>query len=140
MVEGQVPASGISTLVLDANILIAYLDADDASHAAAVGILTGHRVATFMVSALNLAEVMVYPARAGALDAAQEALSFLDLVVASVDESSVVALASLRSTTGLKTPDVCALCTARDASSPLATLDRRLASVARSIGVEVVTP
>ena len=138
--SAHLPAAlGVSALVLDANVLIAYLDAGDVSNVVATDLLVSNADAGFIVSAVNLAEVLVYPARADALDAARDALSLLDLTIVPLREDDVAALASLRADTDLKMPDVCALWAAQSAHARLATLDRRLAVAARGVGVEVVT-
>lgn len=55
-------------IVLDASVLIAYLDSNDAQHALAEGLLAREIDDDFAASPLTLAEVLVVPVRDGRLD------------------------------------------------------------------------
>ena len=61
-------------IVLDASVLIAYLDAEDAQHQQAESLLEREIDDEFAVNPLTLAEVLVGPSRTGRLDATRSAL------------------------------------------------------------------
>lgn len=67
-------------IVLDASVLIAYLDSDDSHHRVATPLLEREVDDDFSASVLTLAEVFVGPARAGRLDAAVATLRALEVV------------------------------------------------------------
>jgi predicted nucleic acid-binding protein len=81
-------------IVLDASVLIAFLDGDDKHHAAAEQLLTRAIDEDLAVNSLTLAEVLVVPARDGRVDRVLAALQALDVrelpfpadTVASFDE------------------------------------------------------
>jgi predicted nucleic acid-binding protein len=118
-------------IVLDASVLIAHLDADDALHGRASTLLRALAEQQFAASALTLAEVLVGPARAGALERAGAALRRLGVDTVPLLGSSPAALAGLRAATGLRLPDCCVLLAAEEAGAALATFDDRLATAAR---------
>lgn len=116
-------------IVLDAGVLIAVLNKSDAHHAAAVTLLT-ENPPPYLVHPLNLAEVLVGPAKRGQADAVARDLSDIGVQVAELDAGEPLALARLRATWGLKMPDTCVLATAEIYNVRLATFDKRLANVA----------
>ena len=61
-------------IVLDASVIIAHLDGQDAHHRRATTVLAGAVAEGFGVSPLTLAEVLVGPTRAGRLPAALAAV------------------------------------------------------------------
>ena len=112
-------------IVVDASVLIAFLDHSDQHHAAAIELLA--EVQRFVVHPLTLAEVMVHPVRAGVEDDVLARLSAIGMIVSplSVDP---VELARVRVRSGLKMPD-CVVLTSADAyGSEIATFDERLAA------------
>src|SRR5664280_472241 len=120
-------------IVLDASVLIAYLDADDSQHAAAETLLVREIADDFAANPLTLAEVLVVPARDGRLDPVLSVLSVLrDVGVEPLafPADTAVRLAQLRAATGLKMPDCCVLLTAEDAGARVASFDARLAQAA----------
>ena len=102
-------------IVLDASVLIAFLDGDDSHHVAAEGQLAKAVDDNLGVNPLPLAEVLVAPARVGLMDATKAALR--DLEVAELPFPSPVRLARLRATTGLRMPDCCVLLAAEDGAT-----------------------
>jgi len=92
-------------IVVDASVLIAYLDSDDDNHEAAETLLAGAIDDDFGVNTLTLAEVLVVPARDGRLQLVQLALRDLDVRELPFPRDTAVRLAQLRSSTGLKMPD-----------------------------------
>ena len=104
--------------VLDAGVVIAALDADDAHHAAAVNALREARTQgdRLVVLASAYAEALVGPSRRGA-DAVATLDAFLDALPASVEPASrevARGAASLRAVhgRGLRLPDALVLATA----------------------------
>lgn len=121
-------------IVLDAGVLIGLLDAHDAHHDAARELLEKEDP-PYLVHPLTVAEVLVGPARAG-----QEAVVWRDLTGAGVERADLgpdepLTLARLRATHMLKMPDTCVLATADHYGTGLATFDKRLATVADSLGL-----
>jgi predicted nucleic acid-binding protein len=119
------------TVVCDASVLIAHLDAHDAHHAEAGRLLLEHADERLAASVITIAEVLVGPARAGRLADAQRALRDLRLQSVALPADAAPRLAELGATTGLKLPDCCVL-HARDAVTAAAvlTFDARLAAAA----------
>lgn len=126
-------------IVLDASVLIGYLDGDDAHHAAAREILRAAVDEEFGISTLTLAEVLVAPTRTGRLDAVLEVLRELDVEEIAFSSDAAVRLAELRAITGLKMPDCCVLLSASTAGAAVASLDARLLRAASEQGLPVVS-
>lgn len=124
-------------IVVDANVMIAHLDAGDAHHDRAEGLLLATRGDRLGASPVTLAEVLVGPARAERLDRALAALSQLEIATVSLDEHAPVRLAVLRSATGLKLPDCCVLLAAEHSRGEVATFDDGLAGAAHDHGLTV---
>lgn len=124
-------------IVLDASVLIAYLDADDARHGAADG-LFAREIDELGVNTLTLAEVLVAPARRGLVDVVLDILGDLEVVELPIPRGAAVRLASLRAQTGLRMPECCVLLAAGDAEARIATFDRQLARVASDRGIDVL--
>lgn len=126
-------------IVLDASVLIAYLDGDDNHHDRAYTLLAREVDDDFAVNSLTLAEVLVAPAREGRMDAVRAAL--LDLGVAEMASPSetAVSLADLLASTNLKMPDCCVLLAAEHSQARLASFDDRLAAAAIGRGLVAVT-
>lgn len=111
-------------IVVDASVLIAFLDPSDIHHARAVEIL-GDVMPPLFVHPITAAELLVAPMRNGVAD-----LVWNDLVAIGVeiDRTPIdpFQLARLRSSTGLKMPDCCVLTIAAARSATVATFDERL--------------
>jgi len=126
-------------IVLDASVLIAQLDQDDALHAAARERL---RTAVkqrfdFGASTITIAEVLVSPTSSGTLRTARAALRALTVVELPLPSDAAERLAALRVETGLKLPDCCVLLAAEATDGAVLTFDERLASVAAERGLAV---
>lgn len=119
-----------SVIILDASVLIAYLDSDDAQHTLAEELLAREIDDDFAVNPLTLAEVLVIPARDGRLEQVQVALRDLDVQELPFPADSAVKLALLRADTGLKMPDCCVLLTAEAAVARVASFDDQLTRAA----------
>lgn len=116
-------------IVLDASVLIAYLDADDSQHAAAETLLA-REIDDLAADPLTLAEVLVVPVRDNRLDLVLSVLRDLEVEAPPFPADAAVRLAQLRATTRLKMPDCCVLLTAEDAGARVASFDARLAQAA----------
>ncbi len=114
-------------IVLDASVLIAHLDRDDALHAQATARLIELAGEDFGSSAITLAEVLVAPTRSGRLAAAKAALRTLGVQELPLPQDASGRLAKLRVETGLKLPDCCVLLTAESVDGTVLTFDDRLA-------------
>jgi predicted nucleic acid-binding protein len=125
-------------IVLDASVLIAYLDSEDAHHARADTLLAQEIDDDFGASSLTLAEVLVMPARERRLDAAREVLADLDVHELAFPADSAVKLALLRASTSLKMPDCCVLLAAEEVHARVASFDDRLNDAATSRNLVVV--
>lgn len=119
-------------IVLDASVVIAFLDPDDRHHPRAADLLEERAADGFRMHQLTLAEVLVGSVRAGRGNQLLNDLTSIGVVTTS---SEPLTLAELRATTGLKMPDCCVLAVAQHWSLPLATFDEQLARVARDLGV-----
>lgn len=125
--------------VLDASMLIAYLDRKDPHHVDAETVLATLAADELLVHPLTMAEALVGPVSVGRHDIALSVFAALDIDEWSTSRGEPLRLARLRATSGLKLPDCCVLSAAVATRSRIATFDRRLASAARELGVEVVT-
>ncbi len=124
-------------IVIDANVLIAFLDGDDAHHEDAISLFEHRFLDGFAASVLTVAEALVHPTRAGRQDAALASLRTVGVVVVPLDASDAAALARVRSEYRIRMPDAVALYTAMSTGAELATFDASLASVAARAGVIV---
>lgn len=127
-------------IVLDASVLIAYLDAEDVHHAAAEELLVRAIDDDLAANSLTLAEVFVRPAQDGRLNLVREVLGDLEVRELPFPVDSAVRLAQIRASTGLKMPDSCLLLTAEEAAASVASFDERLAQAAVDRGLTVVRP
>jgi predicted nucleic acid-binding protein len=117
-------------IVLDASVLIAFLDSDDTHHAAAEQLLTEAVDDDLAANSLTLAEVLVAPVRNGHLEPVLSALHALEVQELNFPADTAVRLAELRVTTGLKMPDCCVLLAAEEVAASVASFDERLAQAA----------
>jgi predicted nucleic acid-binding protein len=117
-------------IVLDASVLIGFLDSEDNHHAAAEWLLTQAVDDDLAVNSLTLAEVLVAPVRNGRLEPVLPALHALEVQELPFPADTAVRLAQLRVTTGLKMPDCCVLLAAEEAEAGVASFDERLAQAA----------
>jgi predicted nucleic acid-binding protein len=122
-------------IVLDASVLIAYLDAEDAQHHRAESLLAREIDDQFAVNPLTLAEVFVGPARSDRLDEVRSALRELEVMEQPFPSDAAVRLARLRADTGLRMPDCCVLLAAQDAAGRVAAFDDRLIRAAEALGL-----
>lgn len=126
-------------IVLDASVLIAYLDADDAHHRKAEQLLEREVDEDFALSPLTLAEILVGPMRADRFDLAVAVLRELQIVERPFPPEAALRLAQIRTLTGLRMPDCCVLLTAEEAAASVATFDTALMKAAAGLGLTTVT-
>jgi toxin FitB len=121
--------------VLDANIIVGYLDADDAHHADARDIVAG--ADELAASVLTIGEACVDAVRTGRLQELLAALAAIELRTAELSAEAAPTLAELRAQTTLKMPDVCVLYAAMAlGADAIGTRDRQLRRVARERGYQ----
>jgi predicted nucleic acid-binding protein len=105
----------VALVVLDASVVIAFLDPDDALHDPAVEALTEHQHDELLIPVSVYAEILVAPYRRGA-EAVAEVESFLsDFAVRIEPVTSPVARAAARLRSefpGVRLPDALVLATA----------------------------
>lgn len=123
--------------MLDASVLIAYVDAADGHHRSAELLLT-REDDNLAVNQLTLAEVLVLPVREGRLDLVLAMLRGLKVLALELPTDAAVRLARLRAATGLRMPDCGVLLSAEQEDASVATFDARLARVAEARGVLVL--
>jgi len=101
----------VALIVLDASVLIAVLDGDDAHHRAARAALEAHADDDLRAPAHTLAEALVHPARAGRDREVRGLIAALEIVIDPIDEEIAVAAARLRAKHGssLRMPDALVL-------------------------------
>ena len=122
-------------IVLDASVVIAFLDPSDRHHQRAAELLEEHSTAGFRMHQLTLAEVLVGAVRTGRGSQLFDDLTSIGVVAHQPSANEPLILAELRATTGLKMPDCCVLAVAQHEALPLATFDDQLARAAQTLGV-----
>lgn len=122
-------------IVLDASVIIAYLDSENAHHARSEELLAREIDEDFGVNSLTLAEVLVAPTREHRMDTVRTILRDLEVQELAFPDDTAATLARLRADTGLKMPDCCVLLAAEHADARVATFDDRLtqAAIARRL-------
>ena len=124
-------------IVLDANVLIAFLDASDAHHDDAISLFEHRFLDGFSASALSVAEALVHPVRAGRQDSVAASLAVIGVEVLPLEPSQAAELARVRNQYRVRMPDAVALHAAISSGSELATFDDTLAAAARSAGIRI---
>jgi predicted nucleic acid-binding protein len=124
-------------IVLDASVLIAFLNGSDRHHAKANSLLETLSSEPWGTSSVTLAETLVYPARAGRLEEAEAALVGLDLRELLSGGGAPGRMAEMRADLGVKMPDCCVLLAAQDNDAAVASFDAGLLSAARKLGLKV---
>jgi predicted nucleic acid-binding protein len=124
----------VARVVLDAEVLIAFLDPSDAQHARAVPLLREHLTAgaELSVPATVYAEILVRPLQ-NAIDAmVDEFLTAATVGVIPVDRGLARAAAQLRARPpSLRLPDAMCLAAALQSDAALLTFGERLAKLVR---------
>jgi predicted nucleic acid-binding protein len=125
-------------ITLDAVVLIALLDASDAHHDAAFDVLTTHADEELVISPINLAEILVRAAQRGREMELMADVDAIGVRVVPLPDDAPLRLARLRASTGIKMPDCCALLTAEQTGSRLASFDDKLRTAALGRGIALV--
>ncbi|MGN6412995.1 type II toxin-antitoxin system VapC family toxin [Flexivirga sp.] len=125
-------------IALDAGVLIALFDANDAHHAAAEEIFAANPSEPMTIGPINQAEVLVRAARENRDQQMLADLRALGITTTALPDDAATRLARLRANTRSKMPDCCVLLTAEQTSARVATFDEGLQESARSIGLAVV--
>jgi predicted nucleic acid-binding protein len=118
-------------IVIDANVLIAFLEADHPHAIDALNILDTEE--ELAIHPLTLAECAAGPARNGLEGEFRSAITRLGLNIWTPDQEHPYRLASLRAKTKLKMPDCCVLECAIALGASLATFDTQLAKIAKNL-------
>lgn len=116
-------------VVLDADVLIGALDANDPHHSRTRALFRGwqRRDASLFVSVVNLTEVLVAPAaERQRLHAAREAIAALGVAIHQPTEAIGVAAARLRGAHPISLPDAYCLATARSADAEIVSFDDKV--------------
>ncbi len=125
-------------IVLDASVLIAYLDSEDAHHHRAEALLAREIDDEFVINSLTLAEVLVVPARENRVDEVEATLDELEVQERCFPIGAGATLARIRADTKLKMPDCCVLLTTEEVKARLACFDDRLGRAARTRSIVVL--
>ena len=107
----------MGVVVFDSDVLIGFLNADDAHHEQAVeqvraSLAPGTRR---LLCAVNYAEILIGPLRAGREERVKQMLTHFTIETVHVDGDLAERAATVRARTGLKLPDAFALATADQA-------------------------
>ena len=106
----------MAVVVFDSDVLIGFLNVDDAHHADAVGLVRESLTpgTRRMLSAVNYSEVLIGPIKAGkdARDHVEAMLGSFSIEIMVIDGASARRAAAVRARTDLKLPDAYALATA----------------------------
>lgn len=125
----------MATVALDADVLIAFLDASDDQHQRAIDLLRPRLAAgdRIVVGAGVYAEILVHPLKRGSDQAIDDFLTAIGADIVAVDRDIARRAAQLRATHArLRLPDALSLATAHATKSDLLTLDQRLQKLDRS--------
>ncbi|WP_161968406.1 type II toxin-antitoxin system VapC family toxin [Curtobacterium oceanosedimentum] len=126
--------------MLDANVLIALLDRQDALHVRAFDLVEDHAWEAFCASAVTFAETLVRPSRLGLAYAHEASLRSVGVRIVPVSRAIARGVADLCAHERVGVPDATAVVTTQHAEGRLATFDRRLGKLARRHGVDLAEP
>lgn len=127
-------------IALDAGVLIALFDANDAHHAAAEALFAANPTEPMTIGPINQAEVLVRAARENRDQKMLADLRALGIETTALPDDAGLRLARLRAHTGARMSDCCVLLTAEQTSARVATFDRRLVDAATSLGLGLAAP
>jgi predicted nucleic acid-binding protein len=122
----------VAPVVLDADVLIAFLDASAAQHETAVRALRPRlaKGAQILIAASVYAEILVRPLQRGSDQAVDAFIDAIGATVVPIDRVIARRAAQLRgSHRALRLPDATSLATALVADAEHVTLDRRLGKI-----------
>jgi predicted nucleic acid-binding protein len=118
----------VGVVVFDSDVLIGFLNGDDAHHARAVervreSMAPGERR---LLCAVNYAEIMIGPLKTGRADVVDRMRRHFSIEVVAVDDRLARRAAEVRARTSLKLPDAFAVATALQADGVVASFDERV--------------
>lgn len=122
-------------IIVDANVLIGFLDSRDAHHVAALRVLDDAVEGGYAASVLTVAEALVHPTLHGSEDRAAAALAEIGLVILPLSAEDALPLARIRAQYQVRMPDAVALHAAMATQARVATFDAALAAAAQEAGV-----
>lgn len=104
----------MGVVVFDSDVLIGFLNSDDVHHNDAIERVRASMVPGIrrLLCAVNYAEIMVGPVRAGTHDRVEQMLVQFNIETITVDMALANRAAAVRARTNLKLPDAFALATA----------------------------
>lgn len=120
-------------IILDASVLIAHLDRNDAHHERAERLLRENNGRALGASTITLAEALVAGARSGQLRELRGAIERLGVTEMLTGSDAHVRLAELRARTGHKLPDCCVLLAAKEIGGAVASFDAALIEAAKGL-------
>ncbi len=130
----------MARVALDAGVIIGLYNDQDAHHKWAVDFMFQTVADELHISALNYAEICVYPTKNGVSEKFLLGIQGLDLHIAETSVYDVASLTDYRIRTTLRMTDVCAIQLASKLDGVLATTDKAVAKAAKSLGLEVFQP
>ena len=122
-------------IVLDASVLIAHLNGNDAHHERAKRLLRESGGEALAASTMTLAEALVQGARTDQLRELRAAIERLGVTELLTGADAHVRLAELRAKTGRKLPDCCVLLAAKEIGGVVASFDSALIEAAESLNL-----
>jgi predicted nucleic acid-binding protein len=123
--------------VLDACVVIAHFDPDDAHHVAATAAIADAAGGSLRAHPLTMAECLVSAVAAGRGDDMAEQISVMGVETVEVDSEAPMRLARLRVASRLRMPDCCVIDAAQQTDASIITFDDRLAAAATKLGLAV---
>ncbi|HEX4345221.1 MAG TPA: PIN domain-containing protein [Solirubrobacteraceae bacterium] len=123
----------MAAVALDADVLIAFLDASDAQHDSSIDALrprlaSGEQI---LIAASVYAEILVRPLQRGSAHTVDAFIAAIGATIVPIDRDVARRAAHLRGARRtLRLPDAISLATALVSNADLVTLDRRLAKTA----------
>ena len=123
----------MATVALDADVVIAFLDASDDQHQRAIDVLRPRLAAgdRIVLAASVYAEILIHPIKRNADNAIDEFISASGADIIAIDRDIARRAAQLRAThSRIRLPDALSLATALATGADLLTFDQRLGKIA----------
>lgn len=123
----------MATVALDADVVIAFLDASDDQHQRAIDVLRPRLAAgdRIFLAASVYAEILVHPIKHSADKAIDEFITAIGADIIAIDRDIARRAAQLRAThSRVRLPDALSLATALATGADLLTFDQRLGKIA----------
>lgn len=123
----------MATVALDADVVIAFLDASDDQHQRAIDVLRPRLAAgdRIVLAASVYAEILIHPIKGNADKAIDEFITAIGADIIAIDRDIARRAAQLRAThSRVRLPDALSLATALATGADLLTFDQRLGKIA----------